>query len=138
MSEARNTEDRMAGPRIGPIARVLALIGGGILMGISALVTTSVGLRIVTGSGIDGGLGVVQLAAAIAAFCLFPLCLSARGNIVVDTFTASLPQRARDCLDALWDLLFGLIAVVLSWRLVIGAADQFAAKTTLMVLPVPT
>ena len=138
MTDAENAEDRIAGPRIGWIARLLALGGGAILLGISALVTTSVMLRTVTGAGIDGDFEIVQLAAAIAAFCLFPLCLSARGNIVVDTFTTRLPKRACDILDAIWDVLFGLIAAILSWRMVIGAMDQFSNKTTLLVLPVPT
>lgn len=138
MSDTKNAEDRIAGPRIGGVARLLALTGGAMLIGISALVTTSVALRTVTGAGIDGDFEIVQLAAAIAAFCLFPLCLSVRGNIVVDTFTTRLPKRVCDALDALWDVSFGLIAVILSWRMVIGAMDQFTNNTTLMVLPVPT
>ncbi len=131
-------EDRIAGPRIGSIARALALGGGAILLGISALVTTSVGLRAVTGSGINGDFEIVQLAAAIAAFCLFPLCFSVRGNIIVDTFTTRLPKPFCDALDALWDVLFGALALVISWRMAIGAWDQFTNRTTLQVLPVPT
>jgi TRAP-type C4-dicarboxylate transport system permease small subunit len=138
MSNDTTAEDRIAGPRIGAIARVLAVTGGAILLGISAFVTTSVVLRTVTGAGIDGDFEIVQLAAAIAAFCLFPLCLSMRGNIVVDSFTTHLPRRFCDGLDALWDVVFGLIAAILAWRMVIGAMDQFASKTTLMVLPVST
>jgi TRAP-type C4-dicarboxylate transport system permease small subunit len=131
-------EDRIAGPRIGLLARLLALTGGAILLAVSALVTTSVVLRIVTGSGIDGDFEIVQLAAAIAAFCLFPLCLAIRGNIFVDTFTTGLPKRWNAVLDGLWDTLFGLIILVFAARMVVGSVDQFASKTTLMVLPIPT
>lgn len=137
-TEIREAEDRFAGPRMGRLARVLALTGGGILLALAILVTTSVGLRIITGSGIDGDFEVVQLGAAIAAFCLFPLCLSIRGNIFVDTFTTKLPRRWNAILDGLWDALFGLIALIIAARMVVGAMDQFASKTTLMVLAVPT
>lgn len=138
MSDVREAEDRFAGPRMGRLARILALTGGAILLGLAALVTTSVGMRIITGSGIDGDFEVVQLGAAIAAFCLFPLCLSIRGNIFVDTFTTKLPHRWNAILDGLWDALFGLIALVIAARMVVGAMDQFTSKTTLMVLAVPT
>jgi TRAP-type C4-dicarboxylate transport system permease small subunit len=137
-TESNEAEDRFAGPRMGRLARILALIGGGILLALSMLVTTSVGLRIVTGAGIDGDFEVVQLGAAIAAFCLFPLCLSIRGNIFVDTFTMKLPHRWNAVLDGLWDALFGVIALVIAARMVVGAMDQLASKTTLMVLAVPT
>jgi TRAP-type C4-dicarboxylate transport system permease small subunit len=138
MAAAEEVENRLAGPRLGMISRALALAGGAILVAISGLVTTSVIMRTVTGSGIDGDFEIVQLAAAIAAFCLFPLCVAVRGNIIVDTFTTSLPERIRTSIDALWDVLFGVIALVLSWRMSVGAADQFAQGTTLQLLPIPT
>ncbi|MBP1806340.1 TRAP transporter small permease [Rubellimicrobium aerolatum] len=133
-----HAEDGIAGPRMGPLARGLALGGGALLLGIAALVTTSVALRTVTGAGITGDFEIVQLAAAIAAFCMFPLCVAVRGNIAVDTFTTRLPQRAQDALDGLWDVVFGLVAAILAWRLALGAADQFRSRVTLMMLPVPT
>lgn len=138
MNDPVNAEDRIAGPRIGRVARVLALTGGAILLGISALVTTSVVMRGVTGEGINGDFELVQIAAAIAAFCMFPLCLSIRGNIFVDTFTGNLPQRWNALLDGLWDVLFSVIAIIIAARMVIGAADQFKSKTTLMVIALPT
>jgi TRAP-type C4-dicarboxylate transport system permease small subunit len=138
MNQAGQAEDRNAGPRLGPIARSLALTGGAMLVAISTLVTTSVVLRAVTGAGIDGDFEIVQLAAAIAAFCLFPLCLAVRGNIIVDTFTTRLPKRIRETLDALWDILFGVIAAVFAWRMAVGAIEQFTSKVTLQVIAVPT
>lgn len=138
MRQVEYPEDRLAGPPIGPMARWLALAGAAILIGIAALVTVSVAMRIVTGSGIDGDFEIVQLAAAIAAFCLFPLCFAARGNIIVDSFTTWLPDRFRERLDALWDLVFGLVAMVMAWRMVIGALDQFASGITLQLIALPT
>jgi TRAP-type C4-dicarboxylate transport system permease small subunit len=137
MADTMNPEDRLAGPQVGRIARVLALIGGAMLLLISGFVTVSVVLRAITGGGINGDFEVVQLAAALAAFCLFPLCISIRGNIFVETFTSNLPKRVTAFIDGLWDTLFGLICVVLAWRMVIGTFDQLASKTTTMVLAIP-
>jgi TRAP-type C4-dicarboxylate transport system permease small subunit len=133
-----NAEDRIAGPGIGRLVRLLALTGGGILLGIAGLVTTSVLLRMITGAGIDGDFEMVQVGAAIAAFCLFPLCLAIRGNIFVDTFTSRLPARWSAVLDGLWDTLFGLIVLIIAARMVVGSMDQFISKTTLMVIAIPT
>lgn len=138
MSNIREAEDRFAGPRMGWLARILALTGGGILLALSALVTSSVALRTFTGAGIDGDFEVVQVGAALAAFCLFPLCLAIRGNIFVDTFTTRLPRSWNAVLDGLWDTLFGIITLVFAARMVVGAMDQLASKTTLMVLAIPT
>lgn len=138
MSKSVEAEDRIAGPRIGAIARVLALTGGAMLLGISTLVTTSVMLRTLTGAGINGDFELVQIAAAIAAFCMFPLCISTRGNIFVDTFTGGLSPRWRAILDGLWDILFAAIALIIAARMVIGALDQFKANITLMVIALPT
>jgi TRAP-type C4-dicarboxylate transport system permease small subunit len=131
-------EDRLAGRRAGAVARGLALVGGALLLGIAALVTLSVVLRAATGSGIEGDFELVQMAAAVAAFCLLPLCLATRGNIMVDTFTSRLPARITARLDALWDGLFGVIMAMLAARMVVGAADQWRTGTTTAVLGVPT
>ena len=56
----------------------------------------------------------------------------------VDTFTTMLPRRAQNVLDGAWDIVYGAIALVLAWRMALGAQDQFIAKTTLMIRPWPT
>jgi TRAP-type C4-dicarboxylate transport system permease small subunit len=131
-------EDQLAGRRAGAVARGLALAGGGLLLGIAGFVTLSVVLRAATGSGINGDFEVVQTAAAVAAFCLFPLCLATRGNIMVDTFTRHLPPRLTARLDGMWDAGFGILMAVCAARMAVGAADQWRTGTTTVVLGVPT
>jgi TRAP-type C4-dicarboxylate transport system permease small subunit len=133
MSPEPPREDINAGPLLGGAARMLALIGGGLLLGISGLVTTSVMMRWVLGEGIEGDFEFVQTAAAVVAFCCFPLCIAVRGNIAVDTFSSGLSERWRNRLDASWDLLFAAICIVLAWRLALGALDQLRSGTTLMI-----
>jgi TRAP-type C4-dicarboxylate transport system permease small subunit len=138
MPDPQSGPPELAGRRLAWLASRLALTGGAILLGIAVLVTTSVLLRLITGEGISGDFEIVQLAAAIAAFCMFPLCFSLGGNIVVDSFTTRLPSRVNRLLDGTWNLLFGFIAAILCWRMAVGAMDQLASRTTLQVLPVPT
>ncbi len=97
-TEHNEAEDRFAGPRMGRLARVLALTGGGILLALSMLVTTSVGLAHHHGAGIDGDFEVVQLGAAIAAFCLSRSAFDPREHLrryLHDEAAASLECGAR-------------------------------------------
>ena len=94
-------------------------------------------MRWLLGDGISGDFELVQIATALGAFAFLPLCQARRGNVIVDTFTAKLSRRARDRLDALWDLTYAVIIAVLSWRLAVGAMDAFASQTTSMVLGIP-
>jgi TRAP-type C4-dicarboxylate transport system permease small subunit len=118
-------------------AEALALAGGVLMLVVAGLVTSSVLMRWLLGDGISGDFELVQIATALGAFAFLPLCQARRGNVIVDTFTAKLSRRARDRLDALWDLTYAVIIAVLSWRLAVGALDAFASQTTSMVLGIP-
>lgn len=137
MPETDTAADNAAG-RTGRLARGLAIVGGALLLLIAVFVTVSVALRAMTGSGIDGDFELVQIAAALAAFCLFPVCIVTRGNIKVDTFSRHWPQPLTRFLDGLWDVLFGVIAATFAARMVVGALDQFNSNTTSIVLGIPT
>lgn len=128
---------RPAGRLLTAVAEKLALAGGLLMLTVAALVTASVLMRWLLGDGISGDFELVQIATALGAFAFLPLCQARRGNVVVDTFTAKLPRRARHGLDALWDLTYAALIAVLSWRLALGAVDAFASQTTSMVLGIP-
>ncbi|HEX2726477.1 MAG TPA: TRAP transporter small permease [Beijerinckiaceae bacterium] len=126
-----------AGPRLAAAAEALALAGGILMLVVACLVTLSVLMRWLAGDGIAGDFELVQIATGVGAFAFLPLCQARRGNVIVDTFTTRLPQRARDGLDAVWDLTYAVLMAVIGWRLVIGAQDAFASHTTSMVLGIP-
>jgi TRAP-type C4-dicarboxylate transport system permease small subunit len=122
---------------LGRLTRAIAIAGGLLCVGIAALVTVSVVLRGANLGSVRGDFELVQMGTALAVFAFLPWCQARRGNVVVDTFTTRLPQRAVAALDALWDLgLAGMMAVI-AWRLGLGALDAFASRTTTMVLLVP-
>ena len=118
-------------------AELLALAGGALMVALATMVTVSVLMRWLAGDGISGDFELVQIGTAVAAFAFLPLCQARRGNVIVDTFTATFSRRATVLLDAVWDLTYAAIIAVLSWRLVLGAWDAFASQTTSMVLRIP-
>jgi TRAP-type C4-dicarboxylate transport system permease small subunit len=119
------------------IARVLAILGGILLVGLAALVTTSVAMRWSGGPGVNGDFEMVQMGLALAVFSFLPLCQARRGNVMVDTFTMRLPGWAQAGLDVLWDLVYAGFAGFIAWRLSIGAYEAYSSHTTSMVLGIP-
>jgi TRAP-type C4-dicarboxylate transport system permease small subunit len=119
------------------VARVLAVIGGFLVVGLATLVTASVLMRWFGGQGVNGDFELVQMGLALAVFAFLPLCQAHRGNVMVDTFTTRLPRRAQAGLDALWDVVYAGFAAFIGWRLAIGASEALSSRTTSMVLGLP-
>ncbi|HEX2137868.1 MAG TPA: TRAP transporter small permease [Microvirga sp.] len=119
------------------VARILALLGGFLLVGLACLVTASVLMRWLGGQGINGDFELVQMGLALAVFAFLPLCQAHRGNVIVDTFTARLPERVQAGLDVVWDLVYAALAGFIAWRLAVGAWEAYASRTTSMVLGLP-
>ena len=119
------------------IARVLALAGGFLLVGLAGLVTASVVMRWAGGEGVNGDFELVQMGLALAVFAFLPLCQAHRGNVMVDTFTTRLPARVQGGIDAVWDVVYAGFAAFIAWRLAVGAAEALTSHTTSMVLALP-
>jgi TRAP-type C4-dicarboxylate transport system permease small subunit len=127
--------------REGPLAAVtrpLAIAGGLLMLAGAATVTVNVLLRWLFNTAVSGDIELVQIGTAVAIFAFLPLCQSRRGNIVVDTFTTGLPARVRNGLDALWDLVYAAMALIIAWRLGVGAWDTVRSNTVSMMLGLPT
>ena len=122
------------------VVRSVALLGGVLLITLSATVVISITLRsdLVGGAGIPGDFELVQMATALAAFCFLPWCQLRRGNIFVDTFTLKLPERWQHRIDAAWDVVYALVMALIAWRLAVGARAAFGTGETSMVLLVPS
>lgn len=120
--------------------QAVALLGGAVLVALATLVTISVTLRsnLVGQAGVPGDFELVQMATAVAAFCFLPYCQLRRGNIFVDTFTMKLPLRVQHGIDALWDVVYGLVMALIAWRLAVGARAAFSSGENTMVLQLPS
>ena len=129
---------RVEGDPLLALSRPLAIVGGMLLLAAAGMVTVSVLMRWLLSSSVPGDIELVQIATALSVFAFLPVCQAVRGNIVVDTFTNWLPVRARAALDALWDLVYAATALIIGWRLAIGAADTIGSHTVSMMLGLPT
>lgn len=136
--DANERVDRPAGP--GPLTGLtekLAMIGGLLVLGAATLVCVSVGLRWLAATSVPGDFELVQIAVALAAFAFLPYSQIRRGNIIVTTFTAGLPVRVQNAMDAFWDLVWAGFAALIAWRLGVGALEMIANHTTSMVSGIP-
>ncbi|QCI68765.1 TRAP transporter small permease [Phreatobacter stygius] len=122
---------------IGRAARALAVFGGAVMLVTAAMVTLSVLSRWLFRTGINGDFEMVQIATAVAVFAFLPLCQWGRGNVFVDTFTLKAPARFNRGLDVLWDLVYAGFALLIAWRLGLGAYDAISSRTSSMVLAIP-
>lgn len=118
-------------------ARGLAITGGVLMVATAALVTVSTVMRWLTSYNISGDIEMVQIAIAIAAFTFLPLCQLRRGNVFVDTFTSKLSRTTQMRIDAFWDIVYGLVAAVMAWRLSLGAYDTITSHTVSLQLGLP-
>lgn len=137
MSEREGQAAESATTPLVAITRPLAIAGGLLMLLLAGVVTVSVVMRWTINVSVPGDIELVQIATALAVFSFLPLCQAMRGNIMVDTFTARLPLRARNILDATWDLVYALFAAVIAWRLAVGAWDTLRSNTISMMLGLP-
>ncbi|MCA0424090.1 MAG: TRAP transporter small permease [Proteobacteria bacterium] len=116
----------------------LGIVGGCLSLLMGALVTVSVLGRWLVDQGIPGDFEFVQMGTAVSVFFFLPSCQAIRGNIIVDTFTGFLGERARNRLDALWDVVYGLVMLCLGYCMVLGTMEAISTGVSTMVLLIPT
>lgn len=116
----------------------VATIGGLALVGVMLVSSLSVVMRAIPGlRSIPGDTEIVQIGCAIAIFAFLPICQLRRSNVLVDFFTAGLPQRGRSFLDLAANLVFLAITILIAWQLGHGTAEKFATMDSTMVLRIP-
>ena len=126
----------------------VAILGGSLLLALMLLETVSVlgrslpELLAFTGIGVlahpvPGDSEIAQSLTATALFSFLPYCQMRRGHIRVEVFSVGLPAHLSSLLDALWSVLFSILAATLAWRLALGWLNKFNHGDTSMVLHLP-
>lgn len=89
---------------------------------------------------VRGDFELIELGTAIAIASFFPYCHMVRGNVVVDFFTSKAHPRAKAAMAALSNLLFSILTILITWRMIIGSEEFFTAtfKQSSMILKIPT
>ena len=142
------------------LARLMALAGGLVLVGLILLTCASVlgrggntfghsgllealapGLaKALIGTGIGpvkGDFEIVEAGIAFSVFAFLPWCQLRQGHATVDVFTAMLPERWNRLLIAFWDVLFALVLALLAWRLFEGMMGKVRNGETTFLLQFP-
>jgi TRAP-type C4-dicarboxylate transport system permease small subunit len=125
-----------AQPLVDRVIGWIAIGGGFLALAVAVLVTASVLGRWLFGKPIEGDFEFVKMATAIAVFSFLPYTQIQRGNIMVDTFTTRLPERGRAAIDALWDLTFAGVAMLMAHGLFTGAGEALRNRESTMQLQI--
>ena len=120
-------QDARAAPA-GPMARItagLAIAGGLVLLATALLTLVSVLLRWLTSQPIRGDFELVSLGSGLAVLGFLAWGSQMRANILVDSFTAWLPARVTDRMDAFWTLIWAVVMLLIAERMAQGAMDSW-------------
>ena len=117
--------------------RFFAIFGGFTLLTAALISIFSIFGRVVFSSPILGDFELVEIACAVAIGSFMPLCHLRSGNVIVDFITAKLSKNKINLLDSLSSLIFGLVALFFSIRMILGAKDMYIYQEETMLLAFP-
>lgn len=126
-----------AGRALMQVCEILALVGGSILLLLTAVTVLSVVGRTGFALPILGDSEIVEVGIAYAVFSFLAYCQMRNANIIVDFFTARAPMRMRKSLDAFSAVLFALVVCIVTWRLALGGIDSYRRDDFSMFLQIP-
>lgn len=120
------------------LAEILAVLGGVVLLLMVFVNIISILGRAIFGTPLVGDFELIEIACAVSIFMFLPLCKLKNGNIIVDTFTTKLNEKKLLFLDLVGDMLFGMIALFFSYRMIFGLLDmiRYGEETMLLEIPV--
>ena len=119
------------------ISRYFAIFGGFVLLTAALISIFSIFGRVVFSSPILGDFELVEIACAVAIGSFLPLCHLKEGNVIVDFVTAKLSKSKINFLDSISSLIFGLVALFFSSRMIVGANDMYLYQEETMLLAFP-
>lgn len=122
------------------LARNIAILGGLVLVVIALMSVVSIIGRAGIGIGLSPILGDFELVEAGIAFAIFsflPLAQLNRSHAQVAIFTDKFGKKANLIIDLISDILMLIIAIVLSWQLLLGAVDKYSYHETSFILQFP-
>lgn len=140
------------------LARGMALLGGGVLLVLIAMICLSAagnaamklgqvladsapnlsrGIAALGVGPLKAVYELVEVAIAFVIFAFLPLAQTRRAHAVVGVFTARLGVRAEARLERVWHVLMALALVLIAWRLGAGTLTKMRNGETTFLLQVP-
>jgi len=120
------------------VSRQFALTGGVIMILLALITVISIIGRAFFGTSIQGDYELVEAGLAVAIFLFLTECQIKKGHVIVDFFTITLAKKKIYFLDATGNLLFTLVAGLLTWQLSIGGLEshQYLEQSMILELPI--
>ena len=103
----------------------LAIFGSFIIGFMGLTITISVIGRASGIGSITGIYDLIEIWTCTAIFAVLPYCQLMRENVIVDFILSHASTRIKAICDAAGSLIFLLIAVLLTWRLIYGGIDMY-------------
>lgn len=122
------------------LCRVVALLGGVLLLSIIAVVVVSVSGRSLVWAGlgpIPGDFELVEAGGALAIFCFLPWCQLQNGHVTVDIIKGMFGRRFDAGLDTVYNLIMTGLSALIAWRLWAGMLDKMTYGETTFILQFP-
>ncbi|MGQ7847618.1 TRAP transporter small permease [Granulosicoccus sp. 3-233] len=120
----------------------MALVGGLLLIGITALTCISIIGRALL--PLDLGIGPIQgiyditeMGMAAAVFAFLPWCQLQRKHATVDLFAPLYPAIMNRSINLLVDVAMCVVASVGAWRMYLGMLDKMRYNETTLILQAP-
>jgi len=119
------------------ISEMLAVAGGLSLTFVVLFTTASVIGRTALNAPILGDQEIVEFGCSFAIFAFMPYCQMRGSNIVADVFTQPLPAGVRNVIDAVMNVIFAAVVLLIAWRLMVGGVLAFERDDNSMFLRIP-
>ena len=122
------------------LARWLAIAGGLVLVAIAVMTVLSIVGRAFIWAGLSpvpGDFELVEAGTGFAVFAFLPWCQLNRGHATVDLFTNYLSPAANRVIDLVSEIIFGLVTILLAWRLWVGMLEKMEYGETTFILQFP-
>lgn len=118
--------------------KTMAATGGTLFIALIGMSLVSIVGRKLGFGSVNGDIELMQAGTAVAATAFLPYCTLLGEHIKVDFFTENLRDSLKRPIDGVTELIFALVAAVLTWRTVLAALASHESQevTTLVSLPV--
>lgn len=119
------------------LARLCAILAGVLMTAITLVTCVSLIGRNTIGATLMGDYELTAVTAGAAVALFLPWAQLRRSNIIVDFFTAKVPERINAGLDRFGALVLAAVMLLLAWRTVVGGLNAYESQTTTMMLGFP-
>lgn len=122
------------------LAKALAILGGIVLVVITAITVISITGRAFIWAGlrpVPGDFELVEAGVGFAVFAFLPWCQINRGHATVDIFTSFFPDQVNRHIDVMAEVLMTIAITFIAWRLWFGLQDKIRHGEVTFILQYP-